>query len=67
MVVSSLFGVFLVIVVVGVALWLVTTYVPMAQPVKGILTAVVVLVLLFWILSVFGFLPAFATAPVRVR
>ena len=49
--------VILVIVVVGVVLWAVTTYVPMAPPIKQILTAVVVLALVLWLLSAFGIIP----------
>ncbi len=56
--------VLVVIVVVGVLLWAVTTYVPMAQPIKGILVGVVVLALVLWLLSVFGLLDSF---PTRVR
>lgn len=55
----------IVIVVVGVLLWVVHTYVPMAQPIKGILTAVVVLALVLWLLGVFGLLNL--PVPGRVR
>ena len=48
----------LVIIVAGVLLWLVQAYIPMAPPVKTILTAVVVLCLVLFILSAFGVLPA---------
>lgn len=54
----------IVIVVVGVLLWAVHTYVPMAQPIKNILTAVVVIGLVLWLLSVFGVL---GPLPARVR
>lgn len=40
--------------VLGVCLWLVETYVPMAQPFKVILRVVVVLILVFWLLRSFG-------------
>jgi len=46
----------IVLIVSGVLLWLVNTYIPMQRTIKGILTAVIVIVLVFWLLSVFGFL-----------
>jgi hypothetical protein len=46
--------VLVVLVIVGVLLWLVQTYIPMAQPVRTILTIVVVLFLCIWLLGVFG-------------
>jgi len=45
------------IVVIGVILYLVNTYVPMAAPIKTILNIVVILFLCIWLLSVFGLLP----------
>ena len=49
-----LIQVVLVLVVVGVLLWLVNTYVPMAGSIKSILNAVVVIVVVIWLLNVFG-------------
>ncbi|BCG45700.1 hypothetical protein GEOBRER4_n0463 [Citrifermentans bremense] len=46
--------VLLVLIVVGVLLWLVNTYVPMAGSIKSILNAVVVIVVVIWLLNVFG-------------
>jgi hypothetical protein len=43
-----------VLIVVGVLLWLVNTYIPMAAPIKSLLNAVVVIVLVIWLLKVFG-------------
>ena len=42
------------LIVVGVLLWLVNTYIPMAAPIKSLLNAVVVIVMVVWILKVFG-------------
>jgi hypothetical protein len=47
-------GVLVVLVVVGVCLWMVQTYVPMAAPIKTVITVVVVLFLCLWLLQVFG-------------
>jgi hypothetical protein len=42
--------------VVGVLLWLVNRYIPMQGTIKGILNAVVVIVIVVWLLNVFGLL-----------
>lgn len=49
-----LIEVIIVLIVVGVVLWLINTYIPMAAPVKSLLNAVVVIVLIVWLLKVFG-------------
>jgi predicted membrane protein len=50
----TLLSLILTIVVVGVLLWLINTYVPMQSTVKSILNIVVVIVLIVWLLSAFG-------------
>jgi hypothetical protein len=42
------------LIVVGVALWLINTYIPMASGIKNILNVVVVVVVAIWVLQVFG-------------
>jgi len=49
-----LIQVLLVLIVVGVILWLVNSYIPMAGSIKTILNAVVVIAVVLWLLSVFG-------------
>lgn len=44
----------IVFIIVGVILWLVNTYIPMAPPIKTVMNVVVVLVLCLWLLSLFG-------------
>ena len=44
----------MVLVVVGVLLWLVNRFVPMAGSIKSILNAVVVIGVVLWLLDVFG-------------
>ena len=44
----------LVLIVVGVLLWLVNSYIPMAGSIKSILNAVVVIAVVLWLLTVFG-------------
>jgi hypothetical protein len=49
-----LFTILLVIIVAGVLLWLVNTYIPMDGKIKNILNIVVVIVVVIWLLKVFG-------------
>ena len=44
------------LIVVGVLLWLVNRFIPMASSIKSILNAVVVIATVLWLLSVFGLL-----------
>lgn len=44
------------LIVVGILLWLVNTYIPMDGKIKQILNAVVVIGVVIWLLSVFGVL-----------
>ena len=52
----------LVLVVVGVLLWLINSYVPMEVRIKRILNVVVIIVVIIWLLSVFGVWDAIKTA-----
>jgi len=45
-----------VLIVVGMILWLINSYVPMQKVVKQILNAVVVICVVIWLLMVFGIL-----------
>ena len=42
------------LIVVGVLLWLVNSFIPMAGSIKSILNAVVVICVVLWLLNVFG-------------
>ncbi|HCY00160.1 MAG TPA: hypothetical protein DG754_08480 [Bacteroidales bacterium] len=46
----------IVILIVGVILWLVNSYIPMQRTIKTILNVVVVVILVIWLLKVFGIL-----------
>jgi len=50
----SLIQVIVALIVVGVLLWLINSFIPMAAPIKSILNAVVVIVVVVWLLKVFG-------------
>jgi len=49
-----LLQVLMVLIVVGVLLWLVNNFIPMAGSIKSILNAVVVIGVVLWLLNVFG-------------
>lgn len=51
-----LFQVLFVLIVIGVVLWLINQFIPMAGSIKSILNAVVVLGVLYWLGNVFGLL-----------
>lgn len=51
-----LLTVFLILVIVGVILFLVNKYVPMDAKIKTILNWAVVIIVIFWLLNVFGVL-----------
>lgn len=46
----------IVLVVVGVILWLVNSYIPMQATIKKILNVVVIIAVIIWLLSAFGVL-----------
>lgn len=52
----SLLSLIVVLIVVGVLLWLVNNYIPMDGKIKSILNAVVVILVILWLLQVFGLL-----------
>ena len=49
-----LVSILLTLIVVGVLLWLVNRFIPMAGSIKSILNAVVVICVVLWLLNVFG-------------
>ncbi|MDZ7622826.1 MAG: Thivi_2564 family membrane protein [Ignavibacteriaceae bacterium] len=50
----SLITIVIVLVVVGVVLWLINSYIPMQATIKTILNVVVVIAVILWLLSAFG-------------
>jgi hypothetical protein len=52
----SLVTIVIVLIVVGVLLWLINTYIPMQGTMKSILNAVVIIVVVIWLLQAFGVL-----------
>ena len=52
----SLLSVVIVLIVVGIALYLINNFIPMDSKIKQILNVVVVLVVILWLLRAFGVL-----------
>ncbi len=52
----SLISVVIVLIIVGVLLWLVNTYIPMDGKIKSILNVAVVIAVILWLLQGFGLL-----------
>lgn len=44
----------IVLIVVGVLLWLVNTYIPMDAKIKSVLNVVVIILVVLWLLKIFG-------------
>ncbi len=59
-----LISVVIVLIVIGILLWVVNTYIPMDAKIKQILNVLVVIVVVLWLLSLF--LPIGALNTVRV-
>jgi hypothetical protein len=51
-----LFNILIVLIVAGVVLWLINTYIPMDGKIKRIINIVFVVVIIIWLLKVFGLL-----------
>ena len=51
----------IVLVIVGVVLWVINSYIPMQPTIKKILNVVVIVVVVLWLLSIFGFIGDLST------
>ena len=60
-----LIQVVIVLIVIGFLLWLVNRFIPMAGSIKTILNAVVVIVVVLWLLNLFGILNQFPVFNLR--
>lgn len=49
----GLIGLLVVLIIIGVCLYLVQNYIPLAPPIKIVINVVVVLVLVLWLLQLF--------------
>lgn len=59
----SIISIIVVLVIVGLVLYLINNYVPMARPIKTVLNVVVVLLLCLWLLNAFGIV----NIPIRLK
>ncbi|MDD4617393.1 MAG: hypothetical protein PHW76_09900 [Alphaproteobacteria bacterium] len=50
----SLVSIVIALIVVGVLLWLINTYIPMDTKIRSILNGVVVIIIILWLLQAFG-------------
>jgi hypothetical protein len=61
-----LIDVIITLIVVGILLWLINTYIPMDGKIKQILNVVVVICVVIWLLDVFGIIHSGAVHDIRV-
>ena len=54
--IMPIINIVVVLIVVGILLWLVNRYIPMAGSIKKILNVVVVVAVILWLLNAFGIL-----------
>jgi hypothetical protein len=59
----TLINIVVILILVGLALWLVNTYIPMAAGIKSLLNVVVFIVVLIWLLQIFGLI---GPVPIRI-
>jgi hypothetical protein len=60
-----LLNIIVVLIIVGVALWAINAYIPMAKQVKLILNIVVTVALVIWLLQAFGLLDSIRSFRIR--
>ena len=54
LIIMSLLSILIAIIIVGVVLWLINTFLPMDRRIKRIFNLVVVIALIIWLLKAFG-------------
>lgn len=54
-------NIIIVLIVVGVLLWLINTYLPMDGKIKSILNIVIVIAVILWLLRAFGILSSLSS------
>jgi uncharacterized protein YhhL (DUF1145 family) len=59
----TLIDIVLALVIIGLVMWLINTYIPMAGGIKSLLNVVVFVIVLIWVLQIFGLIGAI---PVRI-
>ena len=59
-----MFGILIILAVVGLLLWLINTYIPMDAKVKKILNVVAIIAVILWLLNIFGVFGYVKSVPV---
>lgn len=54
--VMSILSLILVLVIIGLVLWAINTYIPMQPGIRRILNVVVIIIVIIWLLKIFGLL-----------
>jgi hypothetical protein len=54
----TLVNIVVILVVIGLVMWLINTYIPMAGAIKSLLNIVVFVVVMIWVLQTFGLIGA---------
>lgn len=49
-------GLIITLIIIGVLLWLVNTYIPMDQKIKTVINIVVIICVVLWLVNIFGLL-----------
>lgn len=62
----TLLGLILTLMLIGVIMWLINTYVPMAAPIKTILNIAVAIILVIWLVESLGLLGPL-NVPIRLH
>jgi hypothetical protein len=60
-------GILVQLILIGLLLWLVNTYIPMQAQIKNIVNVVAVILVVLWLLQVFGVLGAFNSPVPRLH
>ena len=50
----SIITIIIALVIIGFVMWIINTYIPMASGIKAILNGLVVILVILWLLSIFG-------------
>jgi hypothetical protein len=63
----SILTIIVVLVIVGVLLWLINTYIPMSAGIKKILNVVVIIAIVLWLLNAFGVFALLGGTNLRIK
>jgi hypothetical protein len=61
----TLIGLIVTLVIIGMILWLINSYIPMDSKIKNILNVAVVIVVILWLIQAFGLLGPLGDIKIR--